>query len=170
MKSTLTLNAALLLTSLAGLVLPTCLFAQEKAHLPAWAEKGACVFRVSTPDADDVLLRLEEGHAIVVNLLDQSIPQITIVNGLIGHDHPGPWNWDGLWPDWNRATFRAGSFDKLAAFMTRAWEKPVVVGQLLEIAPYGQFAGDKSEASWLPGEEYARKWREFCHTGILKSQ
>ena len=51
-----------------------------------------------------------------------------------------------------------------------SWEKPVVVGQLLEIAPYGQFAGDKSEASWLPGEEYARKWREFCHTGILESQ
>lgn len=50
------------------------------------------------------------------------------------------------------------------------WEKPVVVGQLLEIAPHGQFAGDKSEASWLPGEEYARKWQEFCHTGILKSQ
>jgi hypothetical protein len=51
-----------------------------------------------------------------------------------------------------------------------SWEKPVVVGQLLEIAPYEQFAGDKSEASWLPTEEYARKWREFCHTGILKSQ
>jgi hypothetical protein len=50
-----------------------------------------------------------------------------------------------------------------------SWEKPVVVGQLLEIAPYGQFAGDKSEASWLPGEEYARKWREFCDSGSLKN-
>ena len=50
-----------------------------------------------------------------------------------------------------------------------SWEKPVVVGQLLEIAPHGQFADDKGEASWLPGEEYARKWREFCHSGSLKN-
>jgi len=49
-----------------------------------------------------------------------------------------------------------------------SWENPVVVGQLLDIAPYTQFAGDKSEASWLPTEEYARKWQEFCHTGKLK--
>jgi hypothetical protein len=48
-----------------------------------------------------------------------------------------------------------------------SWETPVVVGQLLEIAPYSQFTGDKREASWLPTEEYARKWQEFCHTGML---
>jgi hypothetical protein len=86
---------------------------------PAWYAKGAYVFRVSTPDKADVLPQLEEGHAMVANLLDGTVPQITIVNGLIGHDHPGPWNWDGLWPYWNRATFRAGSFEKLAAFMAR---------------------------------------------------
>jgi hypothetical protein len=51
-----------------------------------------------------------------------------------------------------------------------SWETPVVVGQLLEIAPYAQFAGDKSEASWLPTGEYARKWREFCHTGMLNEE
>lgn len=50
-----------------------------------------------------------------------------------------------------------------------SWETPVVVGQSLEIASYAKYAGDKSEASWLPTEEYARKWREFCHTGILKN-
>jgi len=91
-----------------------------QARPPAWAAKGAYVFRVSTPDEADVLPQLEEGHAIVANLLDGTVPQITIVNGLIGHDHPGPWNWDGLWPYWNRATFRAGNFEKLAAFMARA--------------------------------------------------
>ena len=85
-----------------------------------WAAKGAYVFRVSTPDEADMLPRLEEGHAIVAHLLDGTVPQITIVNGLIGHDHPGAWNWDGLWPYWNRVTFRAGSFEKLAAFMARA--------------------------------------------------
>jgi hypothetical protein len=48
-----------------------------------------------------------------------------------------------------------------------SWKTPVVVGQLLEIAPYAQFAGYESEASWLPTEEYARKWQEFCQTGSL---
>jgi hypothetical protein len=42
-------------------------------------------------------------------------------------------------------------------------------GQLLETASYAEFAGEKSEASWLPTEEYARKWQEFCHTGMLRS-
>ena len=80
--------------------------AAAQAQPPAWAAKGAYVFRVSTPDETDVLPQLEQGHAITAGLLD-GIPQITDVNGLIGHDHPGPWNWDGLWPYWNRATFRA---------------------------------------------------------------
>ena len=104
------------------LLLTAAVHAQQpqKAHPPAWAAKGAYVFRVSTPDAPDVLPQLEEGYAIVANLLDGTVPQITIVNGLIGHDHRGPWNWDGLWPDWDRVTFRAGSFEKLAAFMARA--------------------------------------------------
>jgi hypothetical protein len=91
-----------------------------QAQPPAWYAKGAYVFRVSTPDEADMLPQLEQGHAIVANLLDGTVPQITIVNGLIGHDHPGAWNWDGLWPYWNRTTFRAGSFEKLAAFMARA--------------------------------------------------
>jgi hypothetical protein len=91
-----------------------------QARPPVWAAKGAYVFRISTPDGADVLPRLEQGHAIVANLLDGTVPQITISNGLIGHDHPGAWNWDGLWPCWNRATFRAGSFEKLAEFMVRA--------------------------------------------------
>ena len=98
------------------------------AHAPVWAAKGAYVFRVSTPDEADVLARLEEGHALVANLLDGTVPQITIVNGLIGHDHPGAWNWDGLWPCWNHATFRAGSFDKLAEFMLRAKKNSNVSG------------------------------------------
>jgi hypothetical protein len=69
MKHTFKGFTALLLTSLACLVLPTCLCAQEKARPPAWAEKGAYVFRVSTPDEADVLPQLEEGHAISSVLL-----------------------------------------------------------------------------------------------------
>jgi len=121
-----TLLSALLLASPAALHAadtPKPKVVEAAAKPPAWAAKGAYVFRVSTPDTDEVLPRLEEGHAIVANLLDYSVPQITIVNGLIGHDHPGPWNWDGLWPYWNRTTFRAGGFEKLAAFMKRAKEQ-----------------------------------------------
>jgi len=95
------------------------LSAAAENSAPKWYAKGACTFGVSLPDEADVLPQLEEGHAIVAGLLD-GIPQINIVAGLIGHDHPGANNWDGLWPYWNRATFRAGSFEKLAAFMARA--------------------------------------------------
>lgn len=49
-----------------------------------------------------------------------------------------------------------------------SWESPVLVAQLLPIAPYAKFTGDKSGASWLPTEEYARAWQEFCHTSTLK--
>lgn len=87
---------------------------------PFWAEKGVFVYRVSTPDADDVLDRAAEGVAMVSNLLDRSVPQIPIFNGLIGHDHPGVANWDGVWPYWNRVTFRAGNdWKKLSEFMLR---------------------------------------------------
>ena len=110
------------LVVLAPLVTAAAVRAQEAgaARPPAWAAEGAYVFRISTPDEADVLPQLEEGHAIVAHLLDGTVPQITLVNGLIGHDHRGPWNWDGLWPYWNRVTFRAGSFEKLAGFMERA--------------------------------------------------
>ena len=124
MKHTLTLLTATLL-ALLGASLNAPAWAQTPAaptpaRPPVWAAKGAYVFRVSTPDEADVLPWLEQGHEIVANLLDGTVSQITIVNGLIGHDHPGAWNWDGLWPYWNRATFRAGSFEKLAEFMARA--------------------------------------------------
>ena len=83
---------------------PPALDRPAQARPPAWAAKGAYVLRVSTPDEADLLPRLEEGHAIVAHLLDGTVPQITIVTGLIGHDHPGAWNWDGLWPCWTART------------------------------------------------------------------
>ncbi len=49
--------------------------------------------------------------------------QIPIINGLIGHDHLGAWNWDGLWPYWGRVTHRAGSWDALNASMKRMRER-----------------------------------------------
>ena len=94
------------------------------AQPPFWAEKGVFVYRVSTPDADDVLERSEEALAMTSHLLDDSVPQITILGGLVGHDHAGAANWDGLWPDWNRVTYRAGhDWQKLAEFMLHARDR-----------------------------------------------
>lgn len=52
--------------------------------------------------------------------------------------------------------------------ITWSWDRPVNVRQLLTIAPYDRYPADKSTASWLPTEDYARKWQEFCHTGTIK--
>jgi hypothetical protein len=91
-----------------------------KAKPPFWAANGVLVYRVFTPDASDVLTHAEVGVKIVSNLLDGSVPQIPMFNGIIGHDHPGAWNWDGAWPCWNRVTFRAGNrWETLAGFMAR---------------------------------------------------
>ncbi|MGI6495339.1 MAG: hypothetical protein ACOX5G_04500 [Kiritimatiellia bacterium] len=84
---------------------------------PAWTDGGTFVYRVCTPD-EECLQPMREGIRITANLLDNEINHIAIINGVIGHDHPGGWNWDGLWPYWNRVTFRAGSWEKLAAFMS----------------------------------------------------
>ena len=106
-KAACTLRTALLLTSLAGFVLPTSSSRNKKLIPPAgWRKEPA----------SSAYRRLMQ----TMFCLDyRKATQVTIVNGLIGHDPPGPWNWEGPWPGWNRATFRAGSFEKLAAFMTR---------------------------------------------------
>ncbi|HEX3134666.1 MAG TPA: hypothetical protein VHX44_13940, partial [Planctomycetota bacterium] len=88
-------------------------------HAPSWAH-GAYVYRISTPDEAKLLPMLERGLVMTSHLLDGSVQQIPIVNGLIGHDHPGSWNWDGLWPYWGRVTFRSGDWEQLSGFMTRA--------------------------------------------------
>ena len=90
---------------------------------PAWAKGGTLVYRVATTDDPDVLRFTEEGLAIVHSLLDDSIRQIPILNGVIGEDHPGAWNWDGLWPYWNRVSFRARDWATLHGFMSRAKEQ-----------------------------------------------
>jgi hypothetical protein len=92
--------------------------AENKA--PAWAKCGVYVYRISTPDEADILGNVESGLKITANLLDSSVRQILILNGIIGHDHPGMCNWDGLWPYWNRVTYRGGDWERLAAFLRQA--------------------------------------------------
>lgn len=37
--------------------------------------------------------------------------------------------------------------------------------QRLDIAPYGEFPGDKKTANWLPDEAFARSWQRYAATG-----
>ena len=46
-------------------------------------------------------------------------------------------------------------------------ETPVNIRQRLEIGAYDEFPCDKTRASWLLTEDYARKWQEFCELGII---
>jgi hypothetical protein len=111
-----------LIAGLLVLASARAVLAEERAPAarpPEWAAKGVLLFRVSTPDAN-ILQPAEEGLVVTSNLLDGSVPLVPMFNGVIGHDHRGAWNWDGLWPFWNRVTFRAGnSWPELNGFMTR---------------------------------------------------
>jgi len=69
--------------------------ASAENNAPEWYKNGAYVYRIDTPDAENVLPHIEQGVGMVSNLLDESIPQITFLGGIIGHDHLGAWNWDG---------------------------------------------------------------------------
>ena len=60
-----------------------------------------------------------------------------------------------------------GARVKPALDVKRDWEQPIDVRRMLEIAPYADYPGDKGYASWLPTEEYARKWQQFCMQGNL---
>lgn len=86
---------------------------------PGWIKHGAYVYRICTPDNAEFLDSTEAGIAITSNLLDGSIQQIPMINGLISDDHNGLCNWDGIWPYWNRVSYRAKSWDNLHGFMQR---------------------------------------------------
>ena len=40
--------------------------------------------------------------------------------------------------------------------------------QLLDIAPYAEFKGDKSTANWFPGEAFAKVWQSYGKTEPVK--
>lgn len=95
---------------------------KKENKAPGWAN-GSLVYRIFTTDDPDVLRHTEQGLAMVHHLLDDSIRQIPILCGLIGDDHRGAWNWDGLWPCWDRVTFRARNWETLHGFMLRVKEE-----------------------------------------------
>jgi len=94
-----------------------------KNNAPGWIKHGAYVYRICTPDDPNCLISTEAGLAIVFHLLDGSIQQIPLINGIISDDHPGFCNWDGIWPYWNHVSFRAKNWDYLHSFMRRVSDK-----------------------------------------------
>ena len=85
---------------------------------PKWAN-GTYLFRVATPD-DLRLGNYLKGLKMANRMLDGDVRMVTLSMGLVGHDHHGGWNWDGLWPMWDRPTYRVGSWENLKSFMEAA--------------------------------------------------
>ncbi len=86
---------------------------------PAWIKHGAYVYRVCTPEDADFLVSTEAGIGMTCHLLDGSIEQIPLLTGVIGDDHQGACNWDGIWPYWSHVSYRAKNWDYLRGFMQR---------------------------------------------------
>lgn len=42
--------------------------------------------------------------------------------------------------------------------------------QVLEVAPYAQFQGDKSTANWLPDAEFAKIWQRYGATEVARKR
>ncbi|MGB8353789.1 MAG: glycoside hydrolase family 101 beta sandwich domain-containing protein [Chthoniobacteraceae bacterium] len=92
-------------------------------NAPAWIKHGAYVYRVCVPEDPDFLVSSEAGIGITCNLLDGSIEQIPLMTGVIGDDHTGICNWDGIWPYWSHVSYRAKNWDYLRGFMQRVSDK-----------------------------------------------
>ena len=92
-------------------------------NAPAWTRHGAYVYRVCVPEDSDFLVSTEAGIGITYNLLDGSIEQIPLMTGVIGDDHQGICNWDGIWPYWSHVSYRAKNWDYLRSFMQRVSDK-----------------------------------------------
>ena len=90
---------------------------------PGWIKHGALVYRVCTPEDPDFLASTEAGLGITYHLLDGSIEQIPLMTGVIGDDHTGICNWDGIWPYWSHVSYRAKNWDYLRGFMQRVSDK-----------------------------------------------
>ncbi len=90
---------------------------------PDWIKHGAYVYRILTPEDADALISTEKGLAITYHLLDDSVEQIPLLTGVIGDDHQGLCNWDGIWPYWSHVSYRARNWDYLRDFMQRASDR-----------------------------------------------
>lgn len=88
----------------------------KKSIVPRWA-KGTFIWRVVLGDTSDALKDAAAKIEAVANRLDRAVDHIVIVTNAIGSDE-GRIPWDGIWPYWNRLSFRiGGGWKELSQFM-----------------------------------------------------
>lgn len=84
--------------------------------VPAWA-RGTFIWRLMLADRPDALVEARAAIAAVANRLDHAVEHVVILTNAIGADE-GRLPWDGIWPYWQRLTYRiGGGWDELARFM-----------------------------------------------------
>ncbi len=84
--------------------------------VPAWAG-GTFIWRLCLADRADALVEAAETIAAVDHSLDHAVEHIVFLSGAIGADE-GWLPWDGVWPYWQRLTWRiGGGWEGLSRFM-----------------------------------------------------
>ncbi|MGJ8656599.1 MAG: hypothetical protein ACSHX6_09105 [Akkermansiaceae bacterium] len=102
----------------------------------------------------------------------------TMLEAGVGH---GPVDPDIVWEfvvEFCKAAMRArlGDDGKLklikieAGWMGTSYDVEVGGRQLLEVAPYAEFKGNKSTANWLMDEQFAKVWQAYGWTDHLKKK
>lgn len=95
-----------------------------------------------------------------------------MLEGSVGH---GPVNAETTWAfivEFCKAAMRIrlGRDGKLrpvnieSGWLGAVYDKEKGGQQLLDIAPYAEFKGDRSTANWLPDEAFARVWQQYGNT------
>ncbi|HUU91562.1 MAG TPA: hypothetical protein VM238_10155 [Phycisphaerae bacterium] len=88
----------------------------DRSLAPAWA-RGTFIWKLCLADRADSLVEGTKTIAAVANRLDHAVEHIVILSGAIGADE-GRLPWDGIWPYWQRLTWRiGGGWEELARFM-----------------------------------------------------
>jgi hypothetical protein len=83
---------------------------------PAWA-RGTFIWRLCLADRADSLVEAAETIAAVANRLDHAVEHVIFLSGAIGADE-GWLPWDGVWPYWQRLSYRiGGGWEELSRFM-----------------------------------------------------
>lgn len=90
--------------------------AHDPMPAPPWAN-GTFIWRLCLADRVDALEEAQRTIAAVANRLDHAVEQIVFLSGALGADE-GRLPWDGVWPHWQRLTYRiGGGWTELARFM-----------------------------------------------------
>jgi len=88
----------------------------NSGNVPAWA-RGTFIWRLNLADRPDALVDGAEAIAAVANRLDHAVEHIVFLSGAIGADE-GKLPWDGVWPYWQRLSYRiGGGWEELSRFM-----------------------------------------------------